>query len=64
MFSSVATDFGPSNNTYNDYKYVSRVPFHKTFPTLLKDCFSHLFHGFRNKYLNKISLDSMLFYHN
>ena len=29
-----------------------------------KDCLPYLFHGFRNKYLNKISLDSMLYFQN
>ena len=28
-----------------------------------KDCLPHLFHGFRNKYFNKISLDNMLYFH-
>ena len=30
----------------------------------LKHYLPHLFHGFRNKYFNKISLDSMLYFHN
>ena len=29
-----------------------------------KDCLPHLFHGFRNKYFNKILLDNMLYLHN
>ena len=33
-------------------------------PALLKDCLPYLFHGFRNKYFNKISLDNMLFFQN
>ena len=28
-----------------------------------KDYLPHLFHGFRNKYFNKISLDNMLYFH-
>ena len=28
-----------------------------------KDCFTHLFHGFRNRHFNKISLDNMLYFH-
>ena len=31
-------------------------------PTL-KDYLPHLFHGFRNKYFNKISFDNMLYFH-
>ena len=30
----------------------------------IKDCLPCLFHGFRNKHFNKISLDSMLYLHN
>ena len=30
----------------------------------LKDCLPYLFHGFRNKYFNKISLDNMLYFQN
>ena len=30
---------------------------------LVKDCLPHLLHGFRNKYVNKISLDTMLYFH-
>ena len=30
----------------------------------LKDCLTYLFHGFRNKYFNKISLDNMLYFQN
>ena len=30
----------------------------------LKDCLPHLFHGFRNRHFNKISLDNMLYFHN
>ena len=30
----------------------------------VKDCLPHLFHGFRNRYCNKISLDNMLYFHN
>ena len=29
-----------------------------------KDYHSHLFHGFENKYFNKITLDNMLYFHN
>ena len=32
--------------------------------TFLKDCLPYLFHGFRNKYFNNISLDSMLYFQN
>ena len=31
---------------------------------MIKDCFPHLFHGFRNRNNNKISLDNMLYFHN
>ena len=31
---------------------------------VLKDNLPHLFHDFRNKYFNKISLDNMLYFHN
>ena len=30
----------------------------------LKDCLPYLFHNFRNKYFNKISLDNMLYVQN
>ena len=30
----------------------------------IKDCLPYLFHGFRNKYFNKISLDNMLYFRN
>ena len=30
----------------------------------IKDCLPHLFHGLRNIYFNKISLDNMLYFHN
>ena len=30
----------------------------------VKDCLPYLFHGFRNKYFNKISLDNMLYFQN
>ena len=30
----------------------------------VKDCLPYLFHGFRNKYCNKISLDNMLYFQN
>ena len=29
----------------------------------LKDVLSDLFHGFRNKYFNKISLENLLYFH-
>ena len=29
-----------------------------------KDYLPHLFHGFRSKYFNKLSLDNMLYFHN
>ena len=29
----------------------------------LKDCLPHLFHGFRNKYFNRISFDNNLYFH-
>ena len=29
-----------------------------------KDWLPHLFHGFRDKYFNKISFDNMLYFHN
>ena len=29
-----------------------------------KDCLPYLFHSFRNKYFNKISLDNMLYFQN
>ena len=29
-----------------------------------KDWLPHLFHGFRNRQFNKISLDNMLYFHN
>ena len=32
--------------------------------SMLKDSLPHLFHGFRNKYFNKISLDNMLYFLN
>ena len=28
----------------------------------LKDCLPHLYHGFKNKYFNKISLDNILYF--
>ena len=31
---------------------------------VLKDYLPHLFHGFRKKYFNKISLDNVLYFHN
>ena len=31
---------------------------------LLKDCLPYLFHGFRNKYFNKIYLDNVLYFQN
>ena len=30
----------------------------------IKDCVPYLFHGFRNKCFNKISLDNMLYFQN
>ena len=30
----------------------------------IKDCLPHLFHGFRNRHFNKISLNYMLYFHN
>ena len=30
----------------------------------IKDCLPYLFHGFRNKCFNKISLDNMLYFQN
>ena len=30
----------------------------------IKDYLPHLFHDFRNKYFNKISLECMLYFHN
>ena len=31
---------------------------------VFKDCLPYLFHSFRNKYFNKISLDNMLYFQN
>ena len=45
---SPASDLSSSNNAKN----------------LLTDCLPYLFHGFRNKYFNKISLDNMLYFQN
>ena len=36
----------------------------KTKIQTIKDCLPHLFHGFRNEYMNKISFDNMLYSHN
>ena len=35
-----------------------------TFSKYNKDCLPYLFHGFRNKYFNNISLDNMLYFQN
>ena len=32
--------------------------------SIFKDCLPRLFHGFRNRHFNKISLDNMLYCHN
>ena len=32
--------------------------------SILKDCLLYLFHGFRHKYFNKISLDNLLYFQN
>ena len=46
-----------------DTVFFVHVP-HFLFIYLFKDCLPCLFHGFRNKHFNKISLDSMLYFHN
>ena len=33
-------------------------------PNHIKDCLPYLFHSFRNKYFNKISLGNMLYFQN
>ena len=35
-----------------------------TLVVFIKDCLPYLFHGFRNKYFYKISLDNMLYFQN
>ena len=35
-----------------------------TLVVIIKDCLPYLFHGFRNKYFYKISLDNMLYFQN
>ena len=37
---------------------------YKVFASVFKDCLPHLFHGFRNRHFNKISLDNILYCHN
>ena len=50
------------NCTADDF--VSTVRLYETSTNdFVKDGRPHLFHGFRNKYFNKISLDNMLYTH-
>ena len=64
MFAEVhAYVFVPSSTKVQEVAVTLTLMWAGAWESHFKDCLTHLFHGFRNRHFNKISLDNTLYFH-